>query len=445
MPKDVMRNPSSVWHPYTQMSEWGKFTEIIGGKGMWLIDSEGHRMLDGVASMWCNVWGHSKREIISAIQRQSKKSPHTSLFNLTHPEAESLAKKLVSISPNMSRVFYSDNGSTAMEIAFKIAIQYWQNVNNPARTRFVTLMNGYHGDTFGTMSVGFVPAFFWRFKKNMYKTIQIPFANSYRIPRKTSIEDYYEQTLERIEKSLSRDDVAAFVMESGAQIAGGVNIYRNGFQSKIGRLCRKYNVLFILDEIATGFGRLGSLVEYTAQKSPPDIVAYGKMMTAGYLPMAATLTTERIYKSFLGKYSDMKHLYHGHTYTGNALACAVANQNIMLYKKTNLIAKIKKTSRIMSKRLEEIRKIEIVGDIRYKGMLAGIELVSDQRTKKPLRFAKSVNRVVFEAARKNGLYLRTLGNILVLVPPLAISEKETNFLIDGTIKTLKSILSERRL
>jgi adenosylmethionine-8-amino-7-oxononanoate aminotransferase len=133
-----MANPSSVWHPYTQMSEWDEFTKIVRGKDMWLIDSEGHRMLDGVASMWCNVWGHSKKELISAIHRQSRKSPHTSLFNLTHPEAESLAKNLVSISPNMNRVFYSDNGSTAMEIAFKIAIQYWQNVNNPARTRFVS-------------------------------------------------------------------------------------------------------------------------------------------------------------------------------------------------------------------------------------------------------------------------------------------------------------------
>jgi adenosylmethionine-8-amino-7-oxononanoate aminotransferase len=439
-----MKDRSRVWHPYTQMGEWDKFAKIIRGKGMWLVDSEGCRMLDGVASMWCNVWGHSKKELILAIQNQSKKAPHTSLFNLTHPEAETLAKKLVSMSPNMSRVFYSDNGSTAMEIAFKMALQYWQNINESEKARFVTLQNGYHGDTFGTMSVGFVPGFFWRFKKNLYKTVRIPFANSYRLPKKTKIDEYYEQTLERIEKVFAKNnDIAAFVMESGAQVAGGVNIYQNGFQSRVNRLCKKHNVLLILDEIATGFGRLGSLVEYVAQKSTPDIVAYGKMMTAGYLPMAATLATEKIYRSFLGKYSDMRHLYHGHTFTGSALACAVANQNIRLYEKTNLIKKIQSTSKIFSERLCELEGLKAVGDIRHKGMLAGIELVTDKKTKTPLKFVRSVNRMVFEAARKHGIYLRTLGNILMLVPPLAISEKEMNFLIDGTIKTIKSVTENK--
>lgn len=435
---------SRVWHPYTQMGEWDEFAKIVRGNGMWLIDSDGNRMLDGVASMWCNVWGHSRKEIILAIQKQMKKVPHTSLFNLTHPEAETLAEKLVSISPNMSRVFYSDNGSTAMEIAFKMALQYWQNINEPKKARFVTLQNGYHGDTFGTMSVGFVPGFFWRFKKNLYKTVQISFTNRYRLPKRITVDEYYEQTLERIEVALTKNnDVAAFVMESGAQIAGGVNIYQNGFQSHVSRLCKKHDVLLILDEIATGFGRLGSFVEYVAQKSTPDIVAYGKMLTAGYLPMAATLATEKIYRSFLGRYSDMRHLYHGHTFTGNPLACAVANQNIRMYEKTNLIRRIQETSKIISQRLGELENLRAVGDIRHKGMLVGIELVSDKKTKTPLKFARSVNRVVFEAARKHGIYLRTLGNILMLVPPLAISEKEMNFLIDGTIKTIESVSTSR--
>lgn len=431
-----MRN-SSVWHPYTQMSEWDSFPEIVRGEGFWLVDSKGNRYLDGVASMWCNVWGHSKHELISAINSQSKNIIHSSLFNLTNNQAETLAKRLVSISPGMNRVFYSDNGSTAMEIAFKIAIQYWQNIGQKNKTMFATLQNGYHGDTFGTMSVGFVPAFFGKFKKNLYKTIQIPFENSYKISNHS---EYYSQTLERIETQLSKNhSIAAFVMESGAQVAGGVNIYQDDFQSSISKICKRHGVLLILDEIATGFGRLGSLVEYTAQKSRPDMVAYGKMLTAGYLPMAATLVTKRIYDSFLGNYHDMTHLYHGHTFTGNTMACAVANQNLSLYQKTKLISKVSKTSKHLKKRLEEFWQIDAVGDIRHGGMLAGIELVSNKTKKTPISFSKSTNKMVFDEARKHKIYLRTLGNIVMLVPPLAISQKELDFLIDGTIKTIKNI------
>ena len=428
---------SSIWHPYTQMSEWSSFPNIVRGQGFWLVDSNGKKYIDGVASMWCNVWGHSNRELISTINRQSKKIIHSSLFNLTNNQAESLAKKLVRISPGMSKVFFSDNGSTAMEIAFKIAIQYWQNINKEKKHMFATLENGYHGDTFGTMSVGFVPTFFAKFKKNMYKTIQIPFQNSYRI---TNPEDYYIQTLDKVEKELSKNKtISAFVIESGAQVAGGVNIYPEEFQSKISKICKKHDVLFILDEIATGFGRLGSLVEYKAQKSNPDIVAFGKMLTAGYLPMAATLVSEKIYDSFIDKYSNMKHLYHGHTFTGNTLACAVANQNLELYKKTKLISKVRKNAKHLEKRLDEFWGINIVGDIRHKGMLAAIELVSDKIKKKPISFEKSTNKIVFEEAKKHGVYLRTLGNIVMLVPPLAMSENDIDFLIDGTLKTVKKI------
>jgi len=425
------------------MSEWDSFPEIVRGDGFWLVDSDGNRYLDGVASMWCNVWGHSKRELVSAISQQSKKIIHSSLFNLTSDQAEALAERLVSLSPGMSRVFYSDNGSTAMEIAFKAAIQYWQNVGQKNKTDLMTLQNGYHGDTFGTMSVGYVPAFFSKFRKNLYKTIQIPFENRYRV--EGDYDDYLTQTLERIERRMSKDDkIAAFVMESGAQIAGGVNIYQKGFQAKISRLCKKHGVLFILDEIATGFGRLGSLVEYVAQNSRPDIVAFGKMLTAGYLPMATTLVTKKVYDSFLGDYSEMKQLYHGHTFTGNTLACAVANRNLEMYEKSKLIAKANKTARHMERRLDEVFGMEGVGDVRHKGMLAAIELVSDKAKKTPMSFAKSANRTVFEEARRHGLYLRTLGNIVMLVPPLAISEREMDFLVDGTIKTIRNVSRRAR-
>ena len=432
-----------MWHPNTQMKEWDFFDEIVKAKGMWLTDSNGNNLLDGVASMWCNVWGHSKPELVNAITKQSKKLQHTSMFNLTNEPAEKLAENLVKISPGMHRVFYSDNGSSAMEIAFKIALQYWKNIGVKKKTKIAALENGYHGDTFGAMAVGYIPKFFDKFKKQLFPTIQIPVPNKYRIPKGYTYLDYQNFCIEKIEKKFSNDDkIAAFVMESGAQVAGGVIIFPKGFQRKISKICKKYNVLLILDEIATGFGRLGSMIQYTEQNSVPDIVAYGKMMTGGYLTMGATLTTKKMYDSFLGEFNDSKHLFHGHTFTGNPLAAAVSNENLKLYQKNNLIKKIHKTSKVFEEYFDKITEIEIVGDIRQKGMLMGIELVKNKKTKVPIYSKKSLNKIFFEEGKKNGIYLRTLGNVVMLVPPLAISEKELDLLLNRTVKTIKSVQTQ---
>lgn len=435
-----MKQDSFVWHPNTQMSEWHSFDEIVRGKGVWLIDSNGKKLLDGVASMWCNVWGHSKKELVDVISKQAKKIPHSSMFNLTNKPAENLAKNLVKISPGMYKVFYSDNGSSAMEIAFKIALQYWKNKGIKNKTKIATLENGYHGDTFGAMSVGYVPEFFSKFKSNLFTTIQIPVPNKYHLPRGYTYSEYQKHCLEKLEKILSKDkSIAAFVMESGAQVAGGVIIYPPGFQKKISQLCKKYNVLLVLDEVATGFGRLGNMTEYTAQSSKPDIVVYGKMLTGGYLTMAATLTTKKIYDSFLGKFYDFKHLFHGHTYTGNPTAAAVANENIKLYQKNNLIKKIKSTSKVFEKYRSELLELDHVGDVRHKGMLMGIELVQNKQKKSPIRPKKSFNKIVFESGKRHGIYLRALGNIIMLVPPLAISQKELDLLLQRTVTMIKSL------
>jgi adenosylmethionine-8-amino-7-oxononanoate aminotransferase len=420
------------------MKEWDSFDKITNAKGVWLIDSKGNKMIDGVASMWCNVWGHSNPQLVKAITIQSKKLQHSSMFNLTNEPAEQLAKKLTKISPGMYKVFYSDNGSSAMEIAIKIALQYWKNIGEKKKTEIATLKNGYHGDTFGAMSVGYVPEFFGKFRKQLFSTIQFPVPNKYRTPKGYSISDYQNYCLEKIEKKLSKNNnIAAFIMESGAQVAGGVIIYPKGFQKKISQLCKKYGVLFVLDEIATGFGRLGSMIQYEEQKSIPDITSYGKMLTGGYLTMAATLTSKKIYDSFLGEFNDWKHLFHGHTYTGNPIAAAVANENLKMYQKNHLIKKIQKSSKIFEKYYKEISEIDIVGNIRHKGMLMGIELVTNKIKKTPINPKKSINKIFFEEGKRNGVYLRTLGNIVMLVPPLAISEKELNLLLNRTIKTIK--------
>jgi len=424
------------------MKEWNSFDKIIKGKGMWLIDSKGNKMIDAVGSMWCNVWGHSNPQLVKAINTQSKKIQHSPMFNLTNEPAEQLAERLVKISPKMHKVFYSDNGSSAMEIAIKISLQYWKNIGEK-KTEIATIQNGYHGDTFGAMSVGYVPEFFGKFKKQLFSTIQFPVPNKYRIPKGYTFSDYQNYCLDKIEKKFSKNNnIAAFVMESGAQMAGGVVIFPKGFQRKISQLCKKYDVLFVLDEIATGFGRLGSMIQYEEQKSIPDVVAYGKMLTGGYLTMAATLTNKKVYDSFSGEFNDWKHLFHGHTYTGNPIAAAVANENLKMYQKNNLIKKIQKTSRVFEKYYDEISKIDIVGDIRHKGMIMGIELVTDKSKKTPIHPKKSINKIFYEIGKKNGIYLRTLGNIVMLVPPLAISENELNSLLKRTIQTIKSAKSQ---
>jgi len=431
-----MKNQNYLWHPNTQMLEWTKFPKIVRGDGMWLIDEDGNRLLDGVASMWCNVWGHSKRELINAIIKQAKKLQHSSLFNLTNEPSELLAKKLINISPNMDQVFFSDNGSTAMEIAIKIALQYWTNLGFSNKNKIATLENGYHGDTFGAMSVGYVPEFFSKFKSKLFSTLQFEVPRSYNLPKNMTGKEFENDCIKKIENKLSNDNsVAAFVMESGAQVAGGVNIYPKNFQKRINAICKKYNVLFVLDEIATGFGRLGSMIEYESQDCHPDIVSFGKMLTGGYLTFAATLTTRKISNSFLGRFSDKKHLFHGHTYTGNPIAASLALENLKLYDKTKLIQKIQKTSKILENRANEFYELDVVGDVRHKGMLMGVELINSNSNKT----RKSINKIVFEEGKKHNIFFRTLGNVVMLVPPLAISNKEINLLIDGTIKTVEGI------
>lgn len=421
------------------MKEWESFDEIKSAKGVWLIDSRGNKMMDAVASMWCNVWGHSNKQLVKCIQNQSKKLQHSSLFNLTNEPAEKLAKKLINTSPGMHKVFFSDNGSSAMEIAIKMALQYWKNNGESKKTQIATLKNGYHGDTFGAMSVGYVPEFFKKFKKQLFSTIQFSVPNNYRIPNGLTYSEYQNQCIEKIEKRFAKkDDIAAFVMESGAQVAGGVIIYPDDFQRRINKLCKKYDVLFVLDEIATGFGRLGSMIQYQEQKSIPDIVSFGKMLTGGYLTMAATLANKKVYDSFLGEFNEWRHLFHGHTYTGNPMAAAIANENLSMYQKNNLIKKIQKTMSVFKKYRQEILEIDIVGDIRHKGMLMGIELVSNKKKKTPINPKKSINKIFFEEGKKNGIYLRTLGNIVMIVPPLVITENELELLLNRTIKTIKT-------
>ena len=410
---------------------------IIEGDDFYLIDQNKKKILDGVAGMWSNVWGYGENPIIKSMQRQLSTLPNSTLFGLGNRKSVNLAEKLIKLCKGMDKVFYSDNGSTAIEIALKMSTQYWKNKNNNSKKHlFLSLRNGYHGDTIGTMSVGFVANFFESYKSILLKTFRVPSPKDYEFKYEVESE-IVDKCLDLTEKKLKKysSKISAMIMESGAQIAGGVSIYPRNYQKKISELCKKYDVLLILDEIATGFGRLGNMIEYEKQKSIPDIVCYGKALNGGYFPIAVTLTTNKIYKAFLGNYKDNKQFFHGHTYTGHPVGCTACITNIDHYKKTNLIVQIQQNSIHLQKKLNKFYDLDIVSKIRHKGLLTGIDLVNG---KKSLNFVEGlpINYYIMKESLKRGVYLRTLGNILTIIPPLAIPRVKLDILIDVSYEIL---------
>jgi adenosylmethionine-8-amino-7-oxononanoate aminotransferase len=439
-----------VWHPYTQMKDWIQNNDnkvIVKGEGFYLIDSDGNRYLDGIASMWCNVWGHGQNKVTDAMINQIETLQHSTLFGLANKPSVNLAEKLLKLSRGMDRVFYTDNGSTAIEVALKMALQYYANISKPEKNRFISIENGYHGDTVATMSVGYINKYFGAYKPLLTPVFRAPsplFKNN-KIKgaeyNKNAYTDFVNSCLEKTENIFKKysKKCCALVMESGAQIAGGVIIYTPGYQKRIFELCQKYDVLLILDEIATGFGRLGNMIEYISQDSTPDIVCFGKALTAGYFPLAVTLTTNKIYEPFLGEYSENKQFYHGHTFTGNPIGCATAIANIEEYRRQNLIQQIKENSKHISKRLKEIEYSNIITDIRHKGLLTGIEIEKDGKPIEILKDGQRLNYFVMKESLKMGVFLRSLGNILMFIPPLAINQQELDKIIDVQFKLIKMI------
>jgi adenosylmethionine-8-amino-7-oxononanoate aminotransferase len=431
-----------VWHPYTQMGDWNKWDNkvIVKGEGFYLVDSEGRKYLDGIASMWCNVWGHGQNEVVEAMTEQLKNIQHSTLFGLASGPSTQLAERLAGLARGMDRTFYTDNGSTAIEAAMKMALQYWRNRGKHEKREFVSLENGYHGDTVGAMSVGYIEAFFGAYKSLLTRVHRVPSPLMYG-SRLDNEKDLVEQCLAKTEKLLKKRGhrCAALVMESGAQIAGGVIIYPRGYQRKIAKLCRNHDVLLVLDEIATGFGRLGNMIEYVAQRSQPDIVCFGKALTGGYFPLAVTMTGERIFKAFLGKYSDNKQLYHGHTFTGHPIGCAAALANIDLYEKRSLVSQINTNAKYIESRLREFAKSPIVADMRHRGLLAGIELARNGKPIINLKNKERINYFVMHESLKRGVHLRSLGNILMVIPPLAIGKMDLERLLDVQIEILEKI------
>jgi adenosylmethionine-8-amino-7-oxononanoate aminotransferase len=431
-----------VWHPYTQMSDWAKWNNkvIVKGDGFYLVDSQGRKYLDGTASMWCNVWGHTQNKVVQAMIDQLKNIPHSTLFGFANAPSIKLAERLITLATGMEKVFYTDNGSTAIEVAMKIALQYWYNNGKDKKREFISLEHGYHGDTTGAMSIGYIEDFFRAYKPLLFNVHRVPSPILYG-SRFTNESDLVEWCLEKTENTIKRhmNRCAALVMESGAQIAGGAIVFPKGYQKKIARLCRDYDILLILDEIATGFGRLGNVVEYRAQKSQPDIVCFGKALTGGYFPLAVTLVTRRIFDAFLGRYCKNKLLYHGHTFTGHTVGCSAALANIENYQNHNLIQQIKVNTKYIASRLPEFYKSPIVADIRHKGLLVGIELAKNDKPIITLKNKEIINYFIVQQALKMRVYLRPLRNIMLLIPPLGIGRRDLEKLVNVQLMLVRKI------
>ena len=423
---------------------WNNSENIVieSGKGFNFVDTKERSYLDGISNMWCNVWGHDRTEIISAMKKQLDILPHSTLFGLVNDPSVKLAMRLTNMVKGMSKVFYTDNGSTAIEAALKIATQYWNNKGKTQKKKFICLKNGYHGDTIGCMSIGYIDSYFSPYKSLLLKTIKV---DSPTIRHEKFGRQNFEQYIDKIENILNRlsSKISAFVMESGAQIAAGVNIYPKNFQKEISDLCKKYDTLLILDEIATGFGRLGNMIEYKAQHSEPDIVCFAKALTGGYFPLAVTLTTNDIFKEFLGDYWAKKQLFHGHTFTGHPVGCIAALTNLDLYHKLNLIKKIRDSALVLNRLLTKFAELDICYDIRQKGLLCGVEL---RKGKNPIKMIEKVPIGQYIAAEslKRGVYLRTLGNIITIIPPLAIEQEDLRKLVDIEYEIVEKIQQKVR-
>ncbi len=418
-----------LWHPFTQMSSWTADSAlmIVRAEGNYLFDSAGNRYLDGVSSLWVNVHGHRRPEIDDAIRQQLDRVAHSTLLGLSNPPAFQLAKQLTEITPKkLTKVYYSDSGSTAVEIALKQAFQYWQHRGQPRKQRFVHLAEAYHGDTLGAVAVGGMDLFHRLFRPLLFETFSVPTPALCRFPEPTTSEQVVEHCIQAADALFTRHahEIAGVIVEPLIQGAAGMLTHAAGYLRRLADLCKQHEVLLIVDEVATGFGRTGTMFAVEQEGVQPDLMCLAKGISGGYLPLAATLASEEIYASFLGNSNDFKTFYHGHTYTGNPLACAAALASLEVFRADNTLAKVSTKIPLFSELLRErVANQPSVCDVRQCGLMVGVQLNHQD----PQFGAK-----VCTAVRSHGVILRPLGNVVVLMPPLSIEDDQLRELVEAT-------------
>jgi adenosylmethionine-8-amino-7-oxononanoate aminotransferase len=421
----VQLDPRPLWHPFTQMRDWSieEQLTIERADGTDLIDSEGRRYIDGVSSLWCNVHGHRHPQIDRALRDQLDRVAHTTLLGLSHPGASELAARLIEIAPpGLGKVFYSDSGSSAVEVALKMAFQYWQQRGGQhvRRTSFVHLRDSYHGDTIGSVSVGGIGLFHRKFEPLLFSSHAVEPGDA----------DALRAVLERHE-----EEIAAVIVEPLVQGAAGMICHPPGYLRRVRELCDKHGALLICDEVATGFGRTGTMFACEQERVAPDLLCLGKGLTGGYLPLAATLATNAVYEGFLGAAEENRTFFHGHTYTGNPLACATALASLDVFEQERTLLRLQPKIRLLGELLEQVAAMPEVAEVRGRGMMIGIDLGEHDPA---LRLG---HRVAMEA-RRRGAIIRPLGDVVVLMPPLAISKTALRVLVEATADSIRAACSD---
>lgn len=417
-----------VWHAFTQMAEYEPFL-IERAQGCTLVDTEGREYLDGVSSLWCNIHGHRHPRLDDAFRQQLNKVAHVTSLGMSNPTTVRLARRLVDITPSgLNHVFFSSDGSSSVEVALKMAFQYWRQRDDPRpqKTKYVALDEAYHGDTLGSVSVGGVARFHEMFQPLLFEVIRLPVPQCYRLPEGVSRENARDYYLAQLEQTLKQhhEEIAALVIEPLVQAAAGMITHPEGYLRGVRQLTRQYDVLLIADEVAVGFGRTGKMFACEHEGVAPDLLCLGKGITAGYLPMAATLATDEIWRAFLGGYAESKTFFHGHTYGGNPLAAAVALASLDVFQEEKALESLPEKIERLTERLNRISELPHVGDVRQRGLIAGIELVQDLDTKEPHPWTEKRGIRVCDHAWTEGVWLRPLGNVVVIMPPLAITLPE---------------------
>lgn len=434
-----------LWHPFTQMRDWlaGEPLVIVSGDGNYLVDAEGRRYLDGVSSLWCNVHGHRHPILDAAVRAQLDRVAHSTMLGLTHPGAAELAARLVALAPEgLTRVFYSDAGATAVEIALKIAFQACQLRGETQRTRFASLVEAYHGDTIGAIAVGYSEAFHRFYRPLLFDVLRLTPPHLFRWRDGMSADAACTAAIDeaRVKLAAHGHELAALIVEPLVQGAAGMWMHPPEYLAELARLAREVGVLLICDEVATGFGRTGTFFACEQAGVTPDLLCVGKGITGGYLPLAATFASEALFETFLGPYEDFVTFFHGHTYTGNPLACAAGLASLDVFAQEQTIAHANGIAHELGAALaREIEPLPHVGDVRRRGLMVGIELVQDRATRAPYPSVARIGHRVCDAVRKHGVILRPLGSVIVLMPPLSLKRDELDLLVSATSRAIREV------
>jgi adenosylmethionine---8-amino-7-oxononanoate aminotransferase len=450
LPPETLRqwDNDHVWHPFAPMTAYRQENApiIVSGSGFELTDSDGQVYLDGISSLWCSVHGHRVPEIDRAVHEQLDRIAHSTLLGLGGEPSIRLARALTQRAPaGLTRVFYSDSGATSVEVALKMAYQYHRQKpgGGDERRVFLCIGNAYHGDTLGTVSVGGIDLFHRCYRHLLFSTISAPSPVALRVAAGYSRESWLQFCFDEVARLLSvhHHELAGVIMEPLVQGAAGILVHPNGYLRHVRDLCTQHGVPLIADEVAVGFGRTGSLFACEQEHVTPDFLCLAKGISGGYLPLAATLTTDEIYEAFLGDPQEGRTFFHGHTYTGNALGCAAGLASLELFEQRRVLDNVATCEALMQQRLQELKNHPHVAEIRQKGMMVGIELVRNRDTLEVFNPALRTGHQVILAARKRGVMIRPLGDVIVLMPAPAMDAASVSRLCDVTIESINEVTS----